>query len=242
MPPAAAYQRIYCAVDTTDLDTALGLARDLEGSVGGLKLGLEFFSALGRPGVEAVAAAGLPIFLDLKLHDIPNTVAGAVRSLVRLGPALMTIHAQGGRAMMRAAVEAAREGAVDAGVARPRILGVTMLTSLDDGDLPDLGIGGGVADQVLRLAGLARDSGLDGVICSPHEIRPLRQRLGSDFLLVVPGIRPAGADRGDQKRVMTPAEALTAGASHLVIGRPITASTDPAAAARAIASSLAEAA
>lgn len=233
------HERVFCALDTTDLDAALRLARSVKGAVGGLKLGLEFFSARGRDGFAAMAAAGLPIFLDLKLHDIPNTVAGAVRALTPLAPMFMTIHAQGGLAMMRAARLAAEEAAAEAGVPRPRLLAVTILTSLDDGDLLSLGVQGTASEQVLRLAGLAADAGLDGVICSPHEIAALRARLGPDFILMVPGIRPAGAAAGDQKRVMTPAEALGAGASYLVIGRPISGAADPAAAARAIAAELA---
>lgn len=239
MTAPTAHERVFCALDTTDTEAALRLARSVRGAVGGLKLGLEFFSARGRDGFAALAAAGLPIFLDLKLHDIPNTVAGAVRALTPLGPAFMTIHAQGGLAMMRAAREAAAEAAAAAGVVRPKLLAVTVLTSLDDGDLGDLGIAATVSEQVLRLAGLAAEAGLDGVICSPHEIASLRARFGPDFILMVPGIRPAGAAIGDQKRVMSPAEAIAAGASYLVIGRPISAAADPAAAARAIAAELA---
>lgn len=239
MTAPTAHERVFCALDTTDMEAALRLARSVRGAVGGLKLGLEFFSARGRDGFAALAAAGLPIFLDLKLHDIPNTVAGAVRALTPLGPAFMTIHAQGGLAMMRAAREAAAEAAAAAGVVRPKLLAVTVLTSLDDGDLGDLGIAATVSEQVLRLAGLAAEAGLDGVICSPHEIASLRARFGPDFILMVPGIRPAGAAIGDQKRVMSPAEAIAAGASYLVIGRPISAAADPAAAARAIAAELA---
>lgn len=239
MTAPSTYERVFCALDTTDLDAALSLAQAIKGAVGGLKLGLEFFSARGRDGFAAVAAAGLPIFLDLKLHDIPNTVAGAVRALTPLAPAFMTIHAQGGLAMMRAARQAAEEAAAEAGVPRPRLLAVTVLTSLDDGDLASLGVQATASEQVLRLAGLAAEAGLDGVICSPHEIASLRARLGRDFILMVPGIRPAGAAAGDQKRVMTPGEAMAAGASYLVIGRPISGAADPAAAARAIAAELA---
>ncbi|WP_029007910.1 orotidine-5'-phosphate decarboxylase [Azospirillum halopraeferens] len=232
----AAASRIFCAVDTTDLAAARGLAGRLAGLVGGLKLGLEFFVAHGPDGVRAVMGSdGPPLFLDLKLHDIPNTVAGAVRAVLPLAPAFLTIHASGGPAMMRAAVEAAAA----AGPGRPRILGVTVLTSLDDGDLEAVGQAAPAAAQVERLARLARECGLDGVICSPNEVAALRRACGPDFVLMVPGIRPAGAAAGDQKRVMTPAEALAAGADHLVIGRPITGDPDPAAAARRIAAEIA---
>lgn len=238
MTVSPAHQRIFCALDTDVLDQALTLAQTLRPHIGGLKLGLEFFSALGGAGVRAVAETGAPIFLDLKLHDIPNTVAGAVRALTPLAPTLMTVHAQGGRAMMAAAADAAAKTAARLGLARPRIIAVTVLTSLDDSDLESVGIKASAADQVLRLAELAKLAGLDGVVCSPHEIRALRERLGPDFLLVVPGIRPAESAHGDQKRVMTPEEAVAAGASHLVIGRPITAAPDPAAAAQKIATAL----
>lgn len=237
MTPAASH--LYCALDTAEVAEARALALRLAGAVGGLKLGLEFFVAQGPAGVSAVVAdTGLPLFLDLKLHDIPNTVAGAVRAAVALQPAFLTLHAGGGPAMMRAAAEAAAEAAARRGVARPRLLGVTVLTSLDADDLAAVGRRGPVADQVRRLAALARAAGLDGVVCSPAEVAVLRADLGPDFVLMVPGIRPAGADVGDQKRVMTPRAARAAGADYLVIGRPITAAADPAAAARAIAAEL----
>src|SRR5690606_2711140 len=181
-----------------------------------------------------LAARGLPVFLDLKLHDIPNTVAGAMRSVVPLAPAFVTVHASGGAAMLRAAAEAARAAAAEHGVAPPRLLAVTVLTSLSAADLEAVGQGAAVTDQVRRLAVLARDAGIDGAVCAPHEIEALRRDCGPGFVLMVPGIRPAGAASGDQKRVLTPAEAVARGADHLVIGRPITAAADPAAAARAI--------
>jgi orotidine-5'-phosphate decarboxylase len=216
---------VFVALDTVDRGRARTLADAVRPHVGGLKLGLEFFCANGPDAVREVAGA-TPLFLDLKLHDIPNTVAGAVRAVMPLAPAFLTLHAGGGPAMLRAAVEAAA-GAV-------KLLGVTVLTSLDGADLDRVGQRGPVLDQARRLAGLAREAGLAGIVCSPHEIAALRAELGSGFLLVVPGIRPAGAGAGDQKRVMTPREALAAGADHLVIGRPITAAADPAAAARRI--------
>lgn len=231
---------VFCAVDTSDLAGAKALAGAVAESVGGLKLGLEFFTAHGPAGVREIAALGLPIFLDLKLHDIPNTVAGAVGSIARLAPAMTTLHAAGGQAMMRAAVTAA-DNAAEAGAPRPKLLGVTVLTSMSGADLESVGLSAHLPDQVRRLAGLAADSGLDGVVCAPHEIEMLRAELGPDALLVVPGIRPPDADKGDQQRVMTPREARDLGADILVIGRPITAASAPAAAARNIASSLAPA-
>jgi orotidine-5'-phosphate decarboxylase len=174
------------------------------------------------------------LFLDLKYHDIPNTVAGAVRAATKLQPMILNIHAGGGPAMMRAALEAADGESVRLGIPRPKVIAVTVLTSMDDGDLGAVGQQGPAADQVVRLARLTRDCGLDGVVCSPREIAAIRDACGPDFTLVVPGIRPAGAAAGDQKRVMTPREAVDAGADWLVIGRPITAAPDPAAAARDI--------
>lgn len=217
---------ILCAIDTPDRARAQRLVSALAGSVGGVKLGLEFFSANGPEGVRE-AARGIDLFLDLKLHDIPNTVAGAVKAALALDPLLLTIHCAGGPAMLRAAVEAR-------GARRTKLLGVTVLTSLDDGDLVATGQGGPVAEQVRRLAVLAKESGLDGVVCSPQEVAMLRQACGPGFLLVVPGIRPAGSTASDQKRIQTPRAAIEAGADYLVIGRPITEASDPAAAARAI--------
>ena len=223
--------RLFVALDTPNLGKAAGLAQALAGQVGGLKIGKEFFAAQGPDGVRAVAG-GEPLVLDVKFHDIPNTVAGAIRAVVHLRPFMVNVHASGGRAMMQAAGEAAREAAEDLEVTRPLVLGVTVLTSLDDDDLDAVGQRGPASDQTVRLANLARDSGLDGVICSPREIAALRTACGSDFLLVVPGIRPTWAAADDQKRIMTPAEALDAGADYLVVGRPITAAADPVAAAR----------
>lgn len=226
---------IFCALDTTDIGRAVALARALKGSVGGAKLGMEFFNAHGPEGYRAVAETGLPIFLDLKLHDIPNTVAGGIRAVLPLKPAIVNVHAAGGAAMMRAAADAARE----AGDTRPFIIAVTMLTSLDASDLADTGVTGSPSDHVRRLAALAASAGLDGVVCSAHEIEALRRDLGLDFKLVVPGIRPEKSAVGDQKRVMTPSQALALGADVLVIGRPITGAGDPRAAADEISRSLA---
>lgn len=229
---------VFCAVDTPTIDAAKSLASRLTGLVGGLKLGLEFFLANGQDGYRALAAHDLPIFLDLKLHDIPNTVAGAVRSVTPLKPAFLTVHASGGPAMMKAAADAARETAGKLGIPRPRLLGVTVMTSLDSDDLGAVGQDSDMAAQVDRLAALSQESGLDGIVCSPHEIERLRRRSGDGFVLMVPGIRPRWAAANDQKRVLTPAEAVALGADHLVIGRPITAAVDPAEAAGRIANEL----
>ena len=223
---------IFCALDRPDLDGTMALAQALAPHVGGVKLGLEFFVAQGPRGVEAVAALGLPIFLDLKLHDIPNTVAGAVREVARLGVAMLTLHTSGGRAMLEAAV-----AATAAADRRPLLLGVTVLTSLDEADLAATGVAASPDEQTLGLARLAMVAGLDGVVCSPLEIYALRRALGRGPRIVVPGIRPdAGGD--DQKRVMGPVEALALGADFLVIGRPITRAPVPAVAAAAIAHQL----
>lgn len=238
---------VYCAVDTVDLPQAAKLIRSVAGdavpAVGGIKLGLEFFLAHGAPGVRyafpaPVRATGIGFFLDLKLHDIPNTVAGGIRAVVELEPTFITIHTAGGTAMMKAAAEAAAAEAKRLGVARPKLLGVTVLTSLDKSDLEATGVGAAPGPQAVRLSALAKASGLDGVICSPLEIAVLRKECGPDFTLMVPGIRPAGSATGDQKRVMTPKEAVSLGANHLVIGRPITEAADPAGVAKAIARDL----
>lgn len=222
---------VFTAIDTTDLDAAITLGRSLAPISGGIKLGKEFFTSHGPQGVLAVAGETTPLFLDLKFHDIPNTVAGGVRAAAKfIKPTMLTIHASGGPAMIRAAADASAEF----GEGRPLILGVTVLTSMDDADLKAVGVDSPAEEQVLRLAELAQKNGADGVICSPREIQALRQTCGPDFKLVVPGIRPLGSDHGDQKRVKTPIEAMTDGASYLVIGRPITGAEDPAAAASAI--------
>lgn len=224
--------RLFAALDTEDLGHAITLVRALMGVVDGFKLGLEFFAARGPTGVERVAAFGLPIFLDLKLHDIPNTVAGAMRRIAGLGVAMTTIHAAGGGAMIAAAAQAAREAAGELGARGPAILAVTVLTSLGEADLAAIGCADAPAAQVARLAALAMASGADGVVASGHEAAALRAALGPGALLVVPGIRSADAAADDQTRVMTPARAVTVGANVLVVGRPITRATDPADAAR----------
>ncbi len=227
---------IFCALDTADIGKAENLARQLRGHVHGLKLGLEFFLAHGAEGYKKIAASGLPIFLDLKLHDIPNTVAGAVRAVLPLKPSFLTVHVAGGSAMMKAAVEQAAK----AGSSRPKLLGITVLTSLDAADLKSVGQESDAAQQVMRLAKLAKTCGLDGVVCSPEEVKALRAEVGPDFILMVPGVRPSWAETNDQKRVMTPKGARAMGATYLVIGRPITGSDDPAKAAARIMTELAE--
>ncbi len=242
---------IICAIDTTDIDKALELASSLKNAVGAIKLGLEFFTHHGAAGVKTLEKAGLPIFLDLKFHDIPNTVSRAIQALSNLNIFMTTIHTSGGKKMMEDAAQAIADSFSLAN--RPSVVGVTVLTSLDINDLRSIGVEKNVDDQVFGLAKLAHNSGLDGVVCSALEIVKLREKLPKNFKLVVPGIRPAarnlaealsGAITGktvlndDQKRVMTPKEAMDAGASYLVIGRPITEAADPKAAAEAILHSL----
>jgi orotidine-5'-phosphate decarboxylase len=220
---------IFVAIDTPNLTRAMVLASQLREHAGGLKLGLEFFMANGPAGVRELAAAGLPVFLDLKLHDIPNTVAKAVEAVAPLKPAILTVHATGGRAMLEAAKAAAP--------AETKVVAVTVLTSLDAVDLAETGVIGSPAEQVERLAELARDAGIDGIVCSGAEVAAARAAWPGGFF-VVPGVRPAGAQVADQKRVVTPRRALEDGASVLVIGRPITAADDPGNAIRDIAATL----
>jgi orotidine-5'-phosphate decarboxylase len=220
---------VFVAIDTPGLQRATELAQTLHGYVGGVKLGLEFFCANGPEGVARIAEIGIPLFLDLKLHDIPNTVAGAMRSLAPLLPAIVTVHAAGGRAMLEAAKAAAGHNT--------KVVAVTVLTSLDQSDLRSIGVDDAPHDQVQRLAALARDSGLDGIVCSGAEVKAAHSAW-TDGFFVVPGVRPEGSAVGDQKRVVTPGAAVADGASILVIGRPITEAADPAAAAREIAASL----
>jgi orotidine-5'-phosphate decarboxylase len=216
---------VFVAIDRADPAQASADLAKLGCAGFALKLGLEFFVANGPAGVRAVAS-GRPLFLDLKLHDIPNTVAGGVRAAQACAPAFLTIHASGGAAM----IAAARDAAAAAGPGRMQILAITVLTSLDDGDLDAVGQVGPSGDQALRLALVAKAAGADGVVCSAHEIARLRAACGPDFKLVVPGIRPDWAAAGDQKRVMTPRDAMRLGADHLVIGRPISQAPDPKAA------------
>ncbi len=221
--------RIYLAIDTTDLDQAKALATKVKTHIGGLKLGLEFFCANGHHGVHEMAKIGLPLFLDLKLHDIPNTVAKAVQALRPLEPAVLTVHASGGRAMLEDAKAAASD--------HTRVVAVTVLTSLDTDDLSAIGINGDPGAQVSRLGALAHEAGLDGIVCSGHEVKAAHKAWRDGFF-VVPGVRPAGANVADQKRIVTPAQAVSDGASILVIGRPISKAEDPLEAVRAIEATL----
>ena len=220
---------VYLALDVPQLDAAKALAEKVRAHVGGFKLGLEFFCAHGHHGVHEIAHVGLPIFLDLKFHDIPNTVAGAMQAIHVLEPAIVTVHASGGRAMMEDAKAAAANGT--------KVVAVTMLTSLDERDLMRTGIAGCAHDQVMRLAELAEAAGLDGIVCSGHEVGAVHKQWKDGFF-VVPGLRLAGSNHADQKRVVTPRQARDDGAGVLVVGRPISRAEDPVAAAREIEATL----
>ncbi len=224
--------KIYCAVDTPDLNTAKEIIAKISPAGIGVKLGMEFFNANGPQGVIEILEScnHPPIFLDLKYHDIPNTVAGAVRAASKLGVSYLNVHASGGLEMMRAAKESCAP--------ETKLLAVTLLTSIDQQEANRIGYEGSVSERVVALAKLTQEAGLDGVVCSAHEIKAIRDTCGPDFVLMVPGIRPAGAEAGDQKRVMTPKDAVATGATHLVIGRPITKADDPATAAKEIMDSI----
>lgn len=230
----APLDRLIVALDFPSADAAMDLVDKLQGTCRWFKVGMELYYAAGNSIVDRLRERGLDVFLDLKLHDIPNTVAGAVRAVASTGASLLTIHAGGGERMMRAAAEAAN------GPQAPKLLAVTVLTSMDAVELSAVGVcdvsesSGVVQTQVMRLAGLARSAGIDGLVCSAAEVAAVRELMGSGALLVIPGIRPAGADVGDQSRVATPAEAIASGASMLVVGRPITQAVDPASAAAGI--------
>jgi orotidine-5'-phosphate decarboxylase len=227
---ASPAERICAALDFGSWREAEPFARAVAPAVGMLKVGLEMFVAEGPPAVHAAAALGRPVFLDLKLHDIPNTVEGAARSAAASGASLLTVHAAGGPAMVRAAVKGAG--------GKVRILAVTVLTSLDDATLAAVGLAGPAEAAVVRLARLAVGAGAGGIVCSPHEVRAVRAAVGPHPLLVVPGVRPAGAAKGDQARVATPEEAVAAGADVIVVGRPLRDGPDPVDAARRIAARL----
>lgn len=221
--------RIFCAIDTPDLKRAHDLAGVIATTKAGIKLGLEFFNSNGPQGVAKIRDAypDLPFFLDLKLHDIPNTVASSVRALAKLQPDYLNVHAGGGFEMMQRANEVAHEEAEKSGLRAAKMISVTILTSFDEEGLKLVGMQTPIEAQVLKLAKLTREAGLAGVVCSPKEIRILREELGQQFVLITPGIRPEGAELNDQKRTMTPKEALDLGATHLVIGRPITGAANP---------------
>ncbi len=226
--------RLIIALDLPDADRALEVARRLAGQVGWVKVGMTLYYAEGPAIVRELRSLGFRVFVDLKLHDIPHQVEGACRTLARGGADMLTVHAAGGSAMMRSAVEACSAAAEKFGAPRPRVVAVTVLTSLDDGALLATGVTRSAAEQVAGLASLAREAGCDGVVCSPREAAAMRALLGPEALVVTPGVRPSGDETGDQARVATPAEALEAGASHLVIGRPVTGAPDPVAAVRTI--------
>ncbi|MGA7684654.1 MAG: orotidine-5'-phosphate decarboxylase [Terriglobales bacterium] len=222
-------QRLIVALDVSTGEAARKIVAAVGDSALTYKVGMQLYTAEGPPIVHELVASGRRIFLDLKYHDIPNTVGAAVSGAAKLGVSMLTVHAAGGGKMLRAAVEAAEK-------VNPEllVLAVTVLTSLDDTDLGTLGVRGGVSDQVLRLAALALANGCRGIVASAHECEALREEFGRDFVIVTPGVRPAGSGHDDQARVVTPAEAIAAGASHIVVGRPITEASDPAAEARAI--------
>ena len=232
------YNPIICAIDTMEVEKAREIVTQVAPHVGAIKLGLEYFVANGAAGVHALEDLQMPVFLDLKFHDIPNTVAKAIEATAGINTFMMTVHTGGGRTMLRRAIDASMNVAEKTGKERPYIVGVTVLTSMDQADLHIVGVRDDVLEQVKRLADLAQSAGLDGVVCSSYEIEMLRRQCGDDFLLVVPGIRPAGCDAGDQKRIMTPKQAMDRGASYLVIGRPITEAENPALAAKSIIASI----
>ncbi len=234
-------QRLIVALDLADPARARTLATVLAPEVGMLKVGKQLFTSAGPDIVRTIHDLGGEVFLDLKFHDIPNTVAAAGVEAARLGVKLFNIHASGGGDMMRQTAAAVEEVCEKEGLRRPSVLGVTVLTSLDDSDLEAQGIQGGVRAQVLRLAGMAQEAGLAGVVCSAQEATDIRRACGGSFMLVTPGIRPAGQQTGDQKRVMTPGDAVRAGIDYIVVGRPITGADDPVEAARSVVAEMAEA-
>ncbi|MGB4580327.1 MAG: orotidine-5'-phosphate decarboxylase [Coriobacteriia bacterium] len=226
--------KLIIALDLPDGARALEMARTLRSQVGWVKVGMTLYYAEGPQIVRELRAMGLKVFVDLKLHDIPHQVEGACRTLTRIGADMFTVHASGGRAMLEAAVSATAAAAEKFRIPRPLVIAVTVLTSLDDAALADIGVAASAADQVATLAKVAKAAGCDGVVCSPNEATAMRALLGPDALVVTPGIRPAGEDADDQARTATAVSALEAGASHLVIGRPVTGADDPAEAAKSI--------
>ena len=236
MPPRTAVdlrERLIVALDVSSAQAAQRLVQQIGDTAGYYKVGLQLFASEGPPFVRQLVASGRKVFLDLKLHDIPNTVAHATHSAAEMGASMLTVHASGGSVMLRAAVEAADH--------RLSLLAVTVLTSLDDEDLQEIGYSGTTLDQALRAASLARSAGCDAVVTSAREVSALRKMLGEGFGIVVPGVRPEGAEHHDQQRTATPAQTIQAGASHIVVGRPITRATDPAKAAEAVLEEMAQA-
>ena len=219
-------EKIIVAIDTVDSNQALSLTKTIP-DVGAIKLGLEYFCFNGPEGVKLISETGVKIFLDLKFHDIPNTVSGALKAILHLQPYMLTVHLSGGYDMLMMTNETVTEYCLKNSIKKPIILGVSVLTSLDKNDFLSLGIKGNVQDQVIRLAKLAKDTGLGGLVSSAKELKVIREEIGKDLLLVTPGIRPLGGEINDQKRIVTPSQAINDGANYLVIGRPITASKDP---------------
>lgn len=226
---------LIIALDFDSIDQALNLAEKIGPYAGGFKVGMQLYYSAGQEVLHRIRAKNLPVFVDLKLHDIPNTVAGATRALTRQGASILNVHAAGGKTMMRAAVEAARDEADKSGIVRPLVVAVTVLTSIDQEVYRyEMGHSGAIQDRVVAWALMAQEAGLDGVVASPLEIAAIREACGPDFAIITPGIRPAGTSVNDQKRTLTPGEALKQGATYLVVGRPVTASHDPLEAVRAI--------
>lgn len=219
-------KKIIVALDTIDISQALALTR-LIPDVGAFKLGLEYFCANGPEGINKISETGIKIFLDLKFHDIPNTVAGAIKASLNMEPYMMTVHLSGGYNMLHRTMEEVKEYCAKNSLKIPLILGVSVLTSIDDNDFTSLGLIGKVEDQVIRLAKLAKDADLDGMVCSAKELKIVKKKMGQNLILVTPGIRPAGGIMNDQKRITTPSQAISDGADFLVIGRPITEAIDP---------------
>jgi orotidine-5'-phosphate decarboxylase len=219
-------KKIIVALDTIDISQALALTK-LIPDVGAFKLGLEYFCANGPEGINKISETGIKIFLDLKFHDIPNTVAGAIKASLNMEPYMMTVHLSGGYNMLHRTMEEVKEYCAKNSLKIPLILGVSVLTSIDDNDFTSLGLIGKVEDQVIRLAKLAKDAGLDGMVCSAKELKIVKKKMGQNLILVTPGIRPAGGIMNDQKRIVTPSQAISDGANFLVIGRPITEAIDP---------------
>ena len=219
-------KKIIVALDTIDISQALALTK-LIPDVGAFKLGLEYFCANGPEGINKISETGIKIFLDLKFHDIPNTVAGAIKASLNMEPYMMTVHLSGGYNMLHRTMEEVKEYCAKNSLKIPLILGVSVLTSIDDNDFTSLGLIGKVEDQVIRLAKLAKDADLDGMVCSAKELKRVKKKMGKNLILVTPGIRPAGGIMNDQKRITTPSQAVSDGADFLVIGRPITEAIDP---------------